>query len=205
MGNGLGEDERINLSISRETLYPDMVGMYASAQTDAEGRFTFDDIPHGKAQISRIVPKIDGSGLTEYQFPVMHADVHPGDSTEIVLGGAGPAVVGRLTGLDSYEGVTLRVHPRAPHIGFPGDAEQWAGWSALRESPLAKTVFHDEIAVEADGSFRVEGLIPEWYQLIVNDSGKGLRGGTSFVLKPNAKTADGVQNIGEVRVTSAKD
>jgi hypothetical protein len=203
-GERPADDERVELIVSRELHYPDMVGMMASAQTDAEGHFAFEDVPPGQVQISRIVPEAEKVGLTQYQFPVMHVDVRPGDPTEVVLGRAGPAVVGRLTGLDFYEGVTLRVHPRAPHIGFPGDEAQWRGFAALQKSPLGKIVFRDLVGVDADGSFRIEGLIPESYQLIVNESGKGLRGGASFHLKPTAEGNDAKpQDIGEIRVTRA--
>ena len=110
----------------------------------------------------------------------MHVDVRAGDATEVVLGGRGRVVAGRLTGLDSYEGVTLRVHPTAPHVGFPGDDEQWQGWSALRNGRLGATIFRDVIPVGKDGTYRIEGLVPESYQLMVNESARRLRGGTSF-------------------------
>ena len=198
------DGERVELIVSRETLYPDMVGMSASTRSDAEGSFTFEDVPPGPAQVSRLVAKPDGSGPSQYQFPVVHPEVQAGGETDVVLGRKGPAVVGRLTGLESFEGVTLRVHPRAPHIGFAGDDEQWAGWSALAKSPLGSVVFRDNVAVEADGSFRIEGLIAESYQLILNDRGRGLRGGTSFVLQAADQADDGIQNIGEIRVSQTK-
>ena len=132
----------------------------------------------------------------------MHVDVRAGDATEVVLGGRGRVVAGRLTGLDSYEGVTLRVHPTAPHFGFPGDDEQWQGWGALRDGPLGAVVFRDAIPVGPDGTFRIEGLVPESYQLFVNDGGKRLRGHASFTVEPAAGGADaGRRTSAKIRVT----
>jgi hypothetical protein len=200
-GDRPGADEHIELIVSRETLYPDMVGTIARVRSDAGGRFDFKDIPPGRAQLSRRVPTEDGKGLTSYQFPVMHVDVLPGDRTEVVLGGRGRVVAGRLTGLDSYKGVTLRVHPTAPHVGFPGDDAEWQGWTALRNSPLGASVFRDAIPAGEDGTFRIEGLVPESYQLMVDDGARRLCGGTELTVKTAAGDGDAQRDLVEIRVT----
>ena len=52
------------------------------------------------------------------------------------------------------------------------------------------------------GRIRIEGLVPESYQVFVNDGGKRLRGGTSFTVNPATGDADdGPQELGEIRVT----
>jgi hypothetical protein len=201
-GDSPGVDEAVDLIASWETLYPAMAVTIAEARSDALGRFAFEDVPPGRVQLSRVVPAGDGKGLTTYQFPVLHVDVRPGDGTEVVLGGWARAVAGRLTGLDSYEGVTLRVHPTAPHIGFPGDDAQWQGWAALRNSPLGATVFRDAIPVGVDGTFRIEGLVPESYQLMVNAGAGGLSGGTRFTVEPTAEGGVAPQELAEIRVTA---
>ena len=201
-GDRPGMDECIELIVSRETLYPDMVGTFGSVRSDAGGRFEFADVPPGRVQLARLETAPDGKETTRYQFPVMHVDVRAGDATEVVLGSRGRVVAGRLTGLDSYEGVTLRVHPTAPHVGFPGDDEQWQGWTALRNGRLGATLFRDVTPVGKDGTYRIEGLVPESYQLMVNDGARRLRAGTSFTVKPAAGNTDvGRQDLVEIRVT----
>lgn len=199
-GERPGIDEKIELIVSREMLYPDMVGTFGSVRSDARGRFEFRDIPPGRVQLSHLTEAKDAKGEVQYQFPVMHVDVKAGDATGVMLGAPGRAVVGRLVGLDSYKGVTLHLHPRAPHIGLPGDNDQWRGWSALRNSALGQVVFRDAIPVGEDGRFLIEGLIPESYQLFVNDGGKNLRGGTNLTVQPATEDKAKLQDLGEIRV-----
>lgn len=192
-------NEPVELIVSHEFLYPDMVGTFSSATTSAEGRFEFRDIPPGRVQLSHLVKEPNGKGTTQYQFPVRHIEIRPGEATEVILGGRGRVVTGRLTGLETYEGVTLRIHPRAPHIGFDGDDAQWRGWSALQKSPFGPTVFRDAIPVARDGTYRIEGLVPESYQLMVNAGRQQLFGGTQFQLEP-ASNAEPTQELDDMRV-----
>ncbi len=199
-GDRPGRDEPIELIVSREWLYPDMVGMYATIRSGADGRFAFRYIPPGGAQLSRLAPTRDGKGLTSYQFPMMHLDVPPGDGAEVVLGGRGRAVVGRVTGLGSCKGVTISAHPPAPHFGFPGDEEQWRGRAALQESPAGAVVFRDAIPVAADGTFRIEGLVPGSYGLMAHQGGQIL-GGTSVTVRPDAGDEAAESVLVEIRAS----
>ena len=203
-GEHPGADERIEMIVSRESLYPDMVGTISTTRSDARGRFEFKDIPPGRVQVSHIVAAPDEGGLASYQFPVMHVDVRAGEPTELELGAPGRAVAGRLVGLDSYKGVTLRVHPRAPHIGFAGGDAEWRGWSAMRNSPLGPIAFRDTIPVGEDGRFLIEGLVPESYQLFVNGGVRPLRGYASFTVRSTVD-GDALQDLGEVRVRQGAD
>jgi hypothetical protein len=150
-------------------------------------------------QLDRRLSDKDDDDAPQYQFPVMHVDVKAGGATTAVLGGPGQVVSGRLTGLDSYKGVTLRIHPRAPHIGMPGDEAQWNGWAALRKDSLGSTVFRDAVPVEPDGTFRIEGLVPERYQIIVNPADDKLRGGAEVTVEPAG--GERRQEPLEIRVT----
>ncbi|QEH38422.1 hypothetical protein OJF2_70230 [Aquisphaera giovannonii] len=200
-GDRPGAGEPIELIVSREWRYPDLVGTFASARSGADGRFEFKDVPPGRVQIARLAPTADGKGLTSYQFPLMHLDVPPGEGPEVVLGGRGRVVAGRLTGLDSYEGVTLRAHPTAPHVGLRGDDEQWSGWMSLRNSPAGATVFRDAIAVAADGTFRIEGLVPGSYQVMTNGGAGRPVGGKRITVEPAAGGRDAPGDLVEIRVT----
>ena len=71
-------------------------------------------------------------------------------------------------------------------------------------SSAGATVFRDAIPVGEDGTFRIEGLVPESYQIFVNDGGKPLRGGTGVTVEPEARDPDvGLQDLVEIRVTRA--
>ena len=49
-----GAGDEVTLSVHRDEYgYPGMIASYASAQTDKEGRFTFDKVLPGLTQISR--------------------------------------------------------------------------------------------------------------------------------------------------------
>jgi len=191
-------EEVIELYVSRDNVYPGMMSMTAKTQSGADGRFTIADVPPGVVQMNRMLPPSEVGEDTRFAFPVFHVEVAPGEPTEVVIGRPGPAVVGRLVGLRSFKGVTLRVHPRAPRVE---DAQRWHGLAALRKSGLGPIVYRDEVPVAADGFFRIEGLLPEWYQLIVNGGDRGLRGSTSFILKPASEQGGDPHDLGQIQIT----
>ena len=67
-GDRPGVDECVELIVSRETLYPDMVGTFGSVRSDAGGRFEFADVPPGRVQLARLETAPDGKEATQYQF-----------------------------------------------------------------------------------------------------------------------------------------
>lgn len=185
-----GKDESISLIISRDDYgYPCMIQSYAGARTDAKGCFVFEKVMPGMAQIAReiSIPETDdGLGKTKTTLDTFaHATIKTGAPTSVVLGGQGRKVIGRLTGRDSWEGVTFKVAPDAPHIGFSGDAAHWKGYAQLQKSEIGPLFFRDGLKPNADGSFELDHMLPGDYQLFVKVPGlKNYAGGGSFSLDP---------------------
>ena len=76
-------------------------------------------------------------------------EVKPGGVTHALLGGQGRTVRGRLTGRDSWDGVTMHFHPNAPHIGFPGDDASWQAFAMFRHSEIGPLFFRDGLKPNA--------------------------------------------------------
>lgn len=171
-----GADEPVDLSIWRDEYgYPGMIGQHAETMTDAQGRFVFDKILPGHVQLSRYIelPQKGKSGATSALCEGMytHATIRPGEPTPVVIGGQGRLVTGRLSGRDSWEGVTLRMHPNAPHIGLAGDNEQWQAFGIFRASAIGPLFFRDRFQPNADGAFAIPNVLPGRYQLWVSAPG----------------------------------
>jgi hypothetical protein len=152
--------------------YPGMIAGHASARTDEEGRFTFRKALPGMTQISlpTNVAATSGSGVTQVILPtqLVHVKVKAGEPARVLIGDQGRLVRGELTGRDSWKGVTVRIHPTAPHIGFPGDDAMWKAFGDLAKSPIGPLLFRDKQVVNADGSFEVADMLPGDYQLFVS-------------------------------------
>jgi hypothetical protein len=171
-----GVDEPIRLSIHRDDYgYPGMIASYARANTDAEGRFAFDRVLPGHAQLSRpiVLPATEKSGISEANLDGLyrHFEVRAGEPTAVVLGGQGRKVTGRLTGRDSWDGVTFHFHPEAPHFGFAGDDAMWRAFGLFRASPIGPIYFRDKQKVNADGTFTIDAMLPGRYQWFVSAPG----------------------------------
>jgi hypothetical protein len=167
-------NDEVTLSSHRDEYgYPGMIASSATAQTDKQGRFTFERALPGKTQISRPMKSATANGVTQVildtQF--IHAVVKAGEPTHVVIGGQGRTVRGKLTGRESWKGVTIRIHPTAPHIGFPGDDEMWKAFGELQKSPIGPLIFRDKVPVNADGTFELADILPGSYQLFVSAPG----------------------------------
>jgi hypothetical protein len=173
-----GVDEPVDLIIFRDEYgYPGMIASYADSRTDAQGRFNFEKVLPGRVQISRPI----SIGTTGVVLPglVTHLDVRAGETTEVLLGGQGRTVRGRLIGRDSWDDVTFHFHPTAPHIGFPGDDDSWKGFAWFRRSPIGPLFFRDKLNPNADGSFEIPHMLPGSYQLFVSAPGVQNYAGTA--------------------------
>ena len=98
------------------------------------------------------------------------------------FGGEGIEVTGKLTGLPSYESVSISIQPPAPDAwrarlgNVRGVNGLQAGYAALRKSDYASLYFRDNLSVEKDGSFKIGDVMTGKYNLWVN----GATGAAAF-------------------------
>jgi len=206
-GEKAGAGEEVSLSIHRDEYgYPGMVASYDSTQSDDAGRFVFDRVLPGRAQLSRPIRPAEPSkaGFTAINLDGMnaHITVKAGEPTPAIIGGQGRTVKGKLVGLESWKDVTFHFHPNAPHIGFPGDDEIWKAFGQLQASDIGPILFRDKQPVKDDGTFEIKGVLPGTYQLFVSAPGKpGQAGYTRFTLEPEVPGQEpAAQDIGTIEV-----
>ncbi|MEX0678699.1 MAG: M56 family metallopeptidase [Pirellulales bacterium] len=171
-----GAGELVTLHIDHDEYgYPGIIRQQAEATSDAQGRFVFEKVLPGRVQLSRFIklPQKGKSGATSALCEGMYSQVsiRPGQPTPVVIGGQGRKVTGRLTGRDSWDGVTLRIHPDAPHFGSPGDDEQWHAFGIFRASAIGPLFFRDKLQPNADGTFAIPHMLPGRYQMFVSAPG----------------------------------
>lgn len=182
-----------------------MVNCSGEMTTDKEGRFVFDKVPPGVAQVSR-QSKPYGEGKMRSLRPVQMVDVLPGVPTKMTFGGGQP-VVGKLVGREDWSQVRIRIAPNAPRPGDMGTTyDPWPAYSAFLASEAGKNYVKNNVLVGADGAFRIDNVPPEHYQLFVSGPKEpedpSYIGGSSFTIK-SANNGDAAIEIGEIRVRPA--
>jgi len=162
-GDTVGQNETITLiAHGISTNHGDgfsfpMVSHFDETISDAEGHFLFRQVPPGRAQLSR-----------DNALPYQHHDVAAGGTTQVVFGGSGRPVIGQLAGRSSWEDVRIRIAPNAPRPGDMGtEHDPWPAYGKFLSSPAGKKYAHEEVPISDDGSFRIDRVLPENYQLFV--------------------------------------
>jgi len=202
-GDKPGAGQKVSLTIHRDSYgYPGIIAQYEKTTAAADGSFVFEKVLPGHVQLSCPISAGAGNtaGITEINLTgrITHMEVKPGDNT-VVIGGGGTAIKGRLTGRDSWEGVTFHFHPTAPHIGLPGDDEIWKAWGEFQKSPEGALYFRSGLKVNAGGTFEVGGVMPGDYQIFFKREGedKYLASG-KFAMKPETVQQEPM-DIGEFK------
>ncbi|MCG8649083.1 MAG: hypothetical protein MI861_04585 [Pirellulales bacterium] len=173
-----GVGETVTLTIHKDRAYPGMITAYPTVVADEEGHYKFEFVPPGFVSIHHRVKLPKGVVLSplgvRFDYPSFRKRLLPGEQVKLDIGGPGMVVTGKLSGLVSYQGVTLSIAPPAPEtfswskMGMSGGATDLIkGYQALSKSPYGPLYFREQIPVAPDGTFRIENVMTGEYQLRV--------------------------------------
>ncbi len=210
-----GVNERIDCSVRRDTQYPHLIRCERRTRSGNDGKFEFDKVMPGRVQVLRYfdLPKTEdpadnADDALSFSFDNQVSDVAAGRPTEVVVGGRGRKVVGRLAGRESWEGLTI--HCERQEIDLPvgkgGDVEERRAYHFWQSCPIGQLYDHGEISPRADGSFEIPDVLPGDYNVFVRDAesklfvGSGVFEVESEQLSPPPATLD----IGEIKVEPAE-
>jgi hypothetical protein len=148
------------------------------ALTDGDGRFTFDRVPAGKWAVGKLlyVPNsTKGATTVSHSVPV---DVEAGKTVDVVIGGAGRAVIGKvelpaeLQGNPNVLGVCMALELALPD-GRPEDAYKWspaqvAAWQKKWDDELQPELKRKRSRyigfIDQEGTWRIESVPAGQYQ-----------------------------------------
>ncbi len=152
-----------------------------STKTDLDGNFRFERLPPMRASVRPALGPWEDSVLTSGESVPL--DLKAGDQVELLLGGDGATVTGRVvaTGGDN-DSLSKRwslnyLVSRSPGVAYPRDAEPlsfdpngpldtawlrepgFSAWVATRENHFVK--------LTEDGRMRIQGVRPGSYDLVI--------------------------------------
>jgi len=156
--------------------------------TDAEGMFVFERVIPGRVRVGREIQLSGGGTAYSHAEPV---DVMPGETVTVTIGGTGRPVVGQLVVPADYPEpvdwayASGSVALKMPELPLPENydtmtQEEIKAWrEAWKESEEGKAFIktwqqrlkqrrHYAVVIEPDGSFRVDDVPAEMYQLRVS-------------------------------------
>jgi hypothetical protein len=149
------------------------VRAHYTLQTDDEGRFFVERLPAGPHGIcQRYVDNSNGQGSHVLSGMAVRFDIPSGKSVTLELGSPGRTLVGKLTLPEGFphkidwSKVTVSASLQAPRFSgrFRGDESQQS-WSEFLRTEEGKLYGRDQVAIAADGSFRIESLPAAEYRL----------------------------------------
>jgi peroxiredoxin len=146
-------------------------GSHFRVDTDEQGRFSFSHVPPGPIQLARLIPMGPRSWTFSHVQSVL---IPPGETIEVVYGGTGRPVTGRLALSDPGREVDWRhghnsLSTKMPQPPQGSSREEIMAWQQSEE-------FRDAIAnrrsygivIDEEGSFRVDDVPAGEYRLSFN-------------------------------------
>jgi len=182
------------------------------AVTDENGRFTFEQVPPGKASIGRKSgPDKSNVTLTD---PSASVQLIPGITTKCVLGGRGRPVVGTITGFTNWQDVSISIHlnRRWPSISFRTKDDPTIGsFHGFISSDYYRHYDKKLLRIAEDGSFRLDDVSAESWAIVVREVAKENpedsvnQGEGQFVIQMMPTGAsDEPQDIGNIEISPKK-
>ncbi len=177
-GKSIGSNQMVNIGIwgTTETYEWNIVSHDMSVKTDMNGRFIFPRVAPGDAWLTHTVAVRPGDGR---QSGHHYVKVEPGDHLEVILGGMGRLVTGRI---ETNPGTNLVFYGSmwANETHGMRNARNWRTMSneekrlfirQWRNSPQSE-IFKEEVRnyefpVQRDGTFRVPDVLPARYRMQV--------------------------------------
>jgi peroxiredoxin len=173
--------------------YP-ALSTYLRTEPDAQGNFVFDQVPPGERRVClqyKLNDREFGRTATSHGVPVT---VSPGETKEVILGGDGRRVVGRIVALGAEpEDIDWRrdVHMLQSQVVLPAelsapwdtpkmtDEERRKAWQIYREKQAAfwrseegRRIERNQrsyvLLFDSDGSFHIDNVPPGDYTLYVS-------------------------------------
>jgi RNA polymerase sigma factor (sigma-70 family) len=168
-------NQAVNVGFGFVSGQDDLIPFDYNTTTDAEGRFRFTHVQPGTHRVQRLIKFYKGqTGAIGFSHGE-NITVRPLETTQVVLGGKGVAVTGRLEfspPVESYDW-SLDLHalvqqrsdlPEVRWADFRDDHHAYQRvWSA-RESQIPKYY----LAIQPDGSFRTDDVSAGSYLLELN-------------------------------------
>jgi hypothetical protein len=182
-----GQQVRLFLQLERDPNYRDNYIYTLVAHTDARGRYVFDRVAPGRIRLARWLTSGAGGQRFEGAGVATVVEARPGQTQEVQLGGTGRTIIGRVSataafpeslavfGDDDHQYVAMLVPD--PPAGLAATTAPSATRPVPHSQPTTAPSPSDErpvtrfFPIEADGSFRIDGVADGRYKLDVRVMG----------------------------------
>lgn len=174
VGTNPAANQNVNVGHVAVPAQSGLLGTYYNTTTDAGGRFHFSKVQPGSHRVQRLIKFYKGEtgaiGFSHGQTVTVRA----GQTTSVVLGGKGAAVIGRLelsTPVNNYDWTLdpqalVQQRPDLPEVrpeDFHNKDQAFSRALLLRDSQITKYY----LRIEPDGRFRIDDVLPGNYTLEV--------------------------------------